>query len=94
MVFDQLSRRMRMPSQSNFAPAGISGRRQTDLISCEECKRVWTDPLAHWSLFVAVDLDEVEVHAAAEAGRDLMAAFYCPQCASREFGDNRRRTNR
>jgi hypothetical protein len=41
-------------------------------------------------LFVAVDLDEFEGHAAAEAGRDLMAAFYCPQCASREFGDNRR----
>jgi Zn finger protein HypA/HybF involved in hydrogenase expression len=40
-------------------------------IVCEECRRPWPDEERGWQGHV-VDLDEI--------------AFYCPECAEREFG--------
>lgn len=98
MVFDQLSRRVSLklvhseptPSESNFAAAGATG--QAGLITCLECNRHWTDPHEHWSLYVADDVEVVEIPADEAAER--MVGLYCPQCAAREFGGNRRSRRR
>jgi hypothetical protein len=89
MMFDQISpsRRLskaQMSSKSNYPAVGVP--HLTSLVTCLECLRPWADPSEHWSLYVADDLDAVELHSCAEP----MAAFYCPQCAAREFGGNRR----
>jgi hypothetical protein len=98
MVFDQLSRRVSIklvpsqptPSESNFAAAGATG--QEGLITCLECRRDWTDPHERWSLYVADDVEAVEIQA--DGAAELMVALYCPQCAAREFGGNRRSRRR
>ena len=94
MVFDQLSRRVSnelvpsqpTPSEFDFAAADVTV--QKGLISCLECKRDWTDPHERWSLYVADDVEVVEIQA--DGAAELMVALYCPQCAAREFGGNRR----
>jgi Zn finger protein HypA/HybF involved in hydrogenase expression len=42
-------------------------------ITCEECRRPWLEGERGWEAH-RVDLEEV--------------AFYCPECAAREFGDD------
>jgi hypothetical protein len=98
MVFDQLSRRASTkmmpsrstPSKSNFAAAGITG--QNSLITCLECDREWTDPHERWSMYVADDVEALEVQP--DGAPELMVALYCQQCAAREFGGNRRSRRR
>ena len=93
-MFDQIGRRVSnllvpsesTPSGANFAAAGAEG--QNGLITCLECNREWTDPHERWSLYVADDVEVVEVPA--DEAAEMMVAFYCPQCAAREFGGNRR----
>jgi hypothetical protein len=93
MVFDQINRRASnkivpsesAPSESNFAAASVAG--QNGLITCLECDREWTDPRERWSMYVADDVEAVEVQP--DGAAELLVALYCWQCAAREFGGNR-----
>jgi hypothetical protein len=43
-------------------------------------------------LYVADDAEVVEIQG--DKAAELMVALYCPQCAAREFGGNRRSRRR
>ena len=48
-------------------------RVDTQSLSCEECKRPWSDPDERWRVYVTDDEPAASV-------------AYCPRCAEREFG--------
>jgi hypothetical protein len=47
-------------------------------LSCQECERVADDDAFRWRALLAVDPDD--------AFEEPLLAFYCPECAEREFG--------
>jgi hypothetical protein len=51
-------------------------------LTCQECAVVAEDDALRWRALLAVDPDD--------AFEQPMLAFYCPDCAEREFGLSRR----
>jgi len=51
---------------------------ETDVLACAECRRVSSVTAWRWKAYRTDDIETNELPA---------LAFYCPQCARREFGN-------
>jgi hypothetical protein len=61
-----------MPQKPN--PHSVDSSLGDESISCEECRRRWSDPGERWQAFLAT-IDGARV-----------ICLFCPECAWREFG--------